>query len=142
MPLQPRKKCLVLQGPSRTGKTEFVRGLFPLGAVFELNCANMQDICLDGFDCLQHRCILWDEGAAALVAHNRKVFQHPLCEVDLGHSPTGQHVRRFFLGHCCSVIATNKWHEDVKKLPSGDQEWLSANMVVFDVEQPLWMPPP
>ena len=142
MPLQPRKKCLVLQGPSRTGKTEFVRGLFPLGAVFELNCANMKDICLDGFDCLQHRCILWDEGAAALVAHNRKVFQHPLCEVDLGHSPTGQHVRRFFLGHCCSVIATNKWHEDVKKLPSGDQEWLSANMVVFDVEQPLWMPPP
>ena len=40
------------------------------------------------------------------------------------------------------MIATNKWHEDVKKLPSGDQEWLSANMVVFDVEQPLWMPPP
>ena len=27
-PLQPMKKCMVLQGPSRTGKTEFVRGLF------------------------------------------------------------------------------------------------------------------
>ena len=96
MPLQPRKTCLVLHGPSRTGKTEFVRGLFPLGAVFELNCANMKDICLDGFDCLRHRCILWDEAAAVLVARNRKVFQHPLCEVDLGHSPTGQHVKRFF----------------------------------------------
>ena len=30
-PLQSRKRCLVLQGPSRTGKTEFVRRLFRLG---------------------------------------------------------------------------------------------------------------
>ena len=139
-PLLPRKKFLVLTGPSRTGKTEYVRGLFPLGAVFELNCASMKDICLDGFDCLRHRCILWDEAAAGLVARNRKVFQHPLCEVDLGHSPTGQHVKRYFLGNSCSIIATNKWHEDVKLLPSGEQEWLSANAVVFDVEQPLFMP--
>ena len=98
-PWQCRKRCLVLQGPSRTGKTEFVRGLFPLGIVLELDCANLNNICLDGFDCLRHRAILWDETSALLVSNNRKVFQHPLCEVDLGHSPTGQHVRRYFLGH-------------------------------------------
>ena len=140
-PLQPRKKCLVLHGPSRTGKTEFVRGLFPLNAVLELNCANLKDICLDGFDCLRHRAILWDEASASLVCNNRKVFQHPLCTVDLGHSPTGAHVRRYFLGHSCSVITTNRWYEDVKRLPVGDQKWLEANMVVFDVEQPLWVNP-
>ena len=140
-PLQPRKKCLVLQGPSRRGKTEFVRGLFPLGTVLELNCANIKDICLDGFDCLQHRAILWDEACASLITKNRKVFQHPLCMVDLGHSPTGAHVKRYFLGNACSVITTNKWHEDVEKLPEGDQEWLAANMVVFDVERPLWEDP-
>ena len=140
-PLQSRKKCLVLHGPSRTGKTEFVRGLFSLGAVLELNCSNLKDICLDGFDCLRHRAILWDEANAALVSNNRKVFQHPQCEVDLGHSPTGQHVRRYFLGNCCSIITTNKWYQDVAKLPSGDQEWLSANMVVVDVDQPMWENP-
>ena len=75
------------------------------------------------------------------MSNNRKVFQHPLCEVDLGHSPTGQHVRRFFLGNCCSIITTNKWHEDVKKLPTGDQQWLASNMIVFDVDQPLWESP-
>ena len=96
-PLQTRKKCLVLHGPSRTGKTEFVRPLFPLGAVWELNCANLRDICLNGFDCLQHRVILWDEAPASLASSNRKVFQHPLCAIDLGHSPTGQHVKRFSL---------------------------------------------
>ena len=140
-PLQTRKKCLVLHGPSRTGKTEFVRGLYSLGAVLELNCSNLKDICLDGFDCLKHRAILWDEASAGLVSNNRKVFQHPLCEVDLGHSPTGQHVWRYFLGNCCSIITTNKWHEDVEKLPEGDQLWLQANTIVMNVEQPLWEHP-
>ena len=41
-PLLPRKKCLVLHGPSRIGKTECVRSLFQLGAVLELNCANLE----------------------------------------------------------------------------------------------------
>ena len=136
-----RKRCLVLHGPSRTGKTEFVRGLFPLGTVLELNCANVKDVCLDGFDCLRHRAILWDEASAALVSNNRKIFQHPLCTVDVGHSPTGAHVKRYFLGNACSVITTNKWCEDVAKLPLGDQRWLEANMVVFPVENPLWVNP-
>ena len=140
-PLQTRKKFLVLQGPSRTGKTEFVRGLFSLGSLLELNCANMKDICLASFDCLKHRAILWDEASASLVSSNRKVFQHPLCTVDLGHSPTGQHVRNYFLGNCCSIIATNKWYDDLGKLSAGDQEWLRANMVVVDVDQPLWESP-
>ena len=29
----------------------------------------------------------------------------------------------------------------MKKLPAGDQKWLEANMVVFDVERPLWENP-
>ena len=36
---------------------------------------------------------------------------------------------------------TNKWYEELKKLPAVDQKWLEANMVVFDVEQPLWENP-
>ena len=132
---------MVLQGPSRTGKTEFVRGLFPLGTVLELNCANVKDVCLDGFDCLRHRAILWDEASASLVCNNRKIFQRPLCTVDLGHSPTGAHVKRYFLGNCCSIITTNKWNEDLQKLSVSDQQWLEANMIVFDVQQPLWEMP-
>ena len=141
IPMLPRKPFLVLHGPSKRGKTEFVRGLFALGAVFELNCANMKDICLDGFDCFHHRCILWDEASASLVARNRKVFQHPLCQVDLGHSPTGQHVKRYFLGNSCSILATNSWPHDLKKLPAGDQDWINSNAVVFNVEKPLWETP-
>ena len=127
--------------PIAVRKTESVRGLFDLGAVLELNCANLKSICLDGFNPLKHKCLLWDEGTAKLVADNRKVFQHPTCLVDLGHSPAGQHVRHYFLNHCCSVITTNRWHEDVQALPVSDREWLSANVVVFDIDQPLWEAP-
>ena len=141
VPAQARKRFLVLTGPSRTGKTEFVRGLFPLGAVLELNCAGLQHVCLDGFETMKHRAILWDECSPRLVSNNRKVFQHPQCMVDLGHSPTGQHVKRYFLGHCCSIITTNRWHEDVLGLPISDRNWLLANMVVFDGTQAPWLPP-
>ena len=43
-PMLPRKRSLVMHGPSRMGKTEFIRGMFPLVAVFELIFANLKDI--------------------------------------------------------------------------------------------------
>ena len=48
MPAQSRKRVLVLAGPSRAGKTEYVRQLFPLGAVLELNCAGVEYVRLPG----------------------------------------------------------------------------------------------
>ena len=137
-PAQSRKRVLVLTGPSRTGKTEFVRCLFPIGGLLELNCSTAKSVCLVGFDAAVHRCILWDEASPRLVTQNRKVFQHPACWIDLGHSPTGQHVVHVFLNDACSVIATNSWSTEVQKLSPEDQEWLAANVVVFNVTQPLW----
>ena len=92
-----RKKILVLDGPSGLGKTEFVRSLFLRDALLELNAASMQVVCLPGFRQQGARAILWDECRAELVARNRKVFQHGTSWVDVGHSPTGQHVKRYFL---------------------------------------------
>ena len=97
-PLQPRKKCLVLQGPSRTGKTEFVRGLFSLGAVFELNCANLKDICLDGFDCLRHRAILWDEASAFFGEQQSQGFPTPAVHGRFGPQPNGRACEALFPG--------------------------------------------
>ena len=140
-PAQARKRFLVLDGPSMMGKTEFVRCLFPIGSVLELNAANLEYVTMSGFDASLHRCLLWDEALPKLVTTNRKVFQHPACWVDLGHSPTGQHVVNVFLNDCCSVIATNSWRSEVEKLCEEDQAWLAANAVVFVVSKPLWEDP-
>ena len=80
-PMQHRKQCLVLLGLCRTGKSQFVWGLFAQEEVVELNGANLKDNCLDGFDRLRHRFILWDEASAYFVSNNRKIFQRPLCKV-------------------------------------------------------------
>ena len=114
---------------------------FHLGAVLELNCAGVEYVCLPGFDATLHRCLLWDEAGPKLVAMNRKVFQHPACWVELGHSPTGQHVVNVFLNDSCSIIATNSWRSEAQKLSKEEQDWLAANVVVFDVTQPLWESP-
>ena len=138
----PRKELLVLGGPSKRGKTQFVLDLFPPKKVLELSCAGLKDVCLTGFDALLHQCIIWDEGTPHLVAKNRKVFQHPASWVDLGHSPTAQHVYHVYLNDSVSVVATNCWREEVVKLSSADQDWLAEKRLVLSVTSPLWKAPP
>jgi hypothetical protein len=139
--LVSRKKFLVITGPSGVGKSEYVRSLFELGAVLELNCAGVKDVCLAAFNAQMHRCIFWDELSVAVVANNRKVFQHPACWVDLGHSPTGSHVSYHWLNDAVSIVASNRWHEDLQSLKSySDRCWVEANCVVLVVDAPMWLP--
>jgi hypothetical protein len=134
-----RKKILVLDGPSGKGKTQFVRSLFPPGALLELNAANMGTPCLPGFDERRHRAIFWDECPAVLVSDNRKLFQHTATLIDLGHSPTGQHIQRYWLNDAVSIIASNRWEEDIAAMNSpSDEDWLRANTVVIRVMTPLY----
>ena len=102
----------------------------------------MQAICLDGFDPLRHRCIVWHDAPAVLLANNRVVFQHPMREVALERSLTRRFVQRYYLGLSCSIITTTTWHEEVKQLSISDQEWLSANTVVLDVKESFLAPLP
>ena len=127
-----RKKICVLHGPTGLGKTEYVRSFFPVGGLLELNCADMQSVCLNGFDVKTHQAILWDEASAKLVVKNRKLFQHPLQWVDIGHSPTGQHVKRYWLNDCVSFVASNHWFSDLLLLSDDDRNWLEGNTVVVD----------
>jgi hypothetical protein len=82
----------------------------------------------------------WDELSAKVVVKNRKVFQHPSCFVELGHSPTAQHVQQYWLNDCVSIIATNRWFEDLQQIRSQqDQRWLGQNSIVLSVDSPMFL---
>ena len=138
VPEQTRKRFLVLTGPLRMGKTQYVRSLFDVGRVLELNCAGLKHVCLQEFRPSNHSCILWDECSPSLVAANRKLFQHPACWVDMGHSPTGQHVVKVWLNDAVSIIASNGWEDDLRRMPHGDSQWVLQISFVYHVVRPLW----
>ena len=55
-----RRKFLVLDGPSRTGKTQFIMSLFGRESTLEVNAADEESPALQTFDYKKHRCILLD----------------------------------------------------------------------------------
>ena len=71
-----RYKFLVLQGPSRVGKTAFARSLCDPGfETLEINCASGAEPDLRAYRLSKHGLILFDEIVPQQVASQRKVFQ-------------------------------------------------------------------
>ena len=137
-PMMRRKKILVLVGPTGTGKTEYVKALFGPQHVLELNAAGMLHPCLRQFDPDVHRCILWDEAEAILIAQNRKLFQCPAAFVELGFSPGGHLTYPVMVSKAVMVVCTNRWDEQLEMLAPGDRKWIEGNSVVVRVATPLW----
>ena len=134
-----RKPLMVLTGPSGTGKSSYVRSLVPRQALLELNCSGVRHVHLTGFDPLGTRLIFWDELPAATVISHKKLFQHPPVLVDLGQSPTGAHVRSFWVADALSIICSNTWLLELEELPPADREWLTANTIIEQINVPMWV---
>ena len=122
------------------GKTEFVRCLFRVRSVLELNAANVEYVALSGFDASLHRCFLWDEALPKLlhayIYHSGLLVTRLPIELSeaSGPCPASSY-------DCCSVCATNSWCSLVEKLCEEDQAWRAANVVVCVVSVPLWEDP-
>ena len=104
-----RRKFLVLDGPSRLGKTMYVKSLFGSDKTLELNCAGEADPQLQDFKHTQHKCVLFDEADPGMVSKYRKVFQCPNSVIQLGQSKTGCFSYPVYLNDCLLVICCNHW---------------------------------
>jgi hypothetical protein len=135
-----RKPFLVLEGPSRVGKTAFARALSgEPNATLELNCANVKALQLTMFQPGVHRVMLWDELAASLVVAEKKVFQAPNVAVDLGVTNTCQYVYWVDLSATVHIICSNRWSGQVAQLDPEDRQWVEANQTLVAVTEPLWL---
>ena len=135
-----RRKFLVLDGPSKMGKTAYCMYLFGKDATLEINCMGETSPQMQMFRHNKHKCVLLDEAAPEMVLLNRKLFQAPNSMVQLAQSKTGCHSYSVYLNDALLVISSNHWVEALAQLKRSESAWLEANQVLIQVTRPLWLP--
>ena len=139
--LRDRYRFLVLDGPSRTGKSRFATGLVGIGRALVVDCHNAPEPNLRSFRRGEHDLVLFDECPASLVASCRKVFQSSIQPAGLGASATNQYAYSAWLHRVKLVVASNSFAEGMSTLSRSDQDWLRHNMVYVRVDSPLFTDP-
>ena len=152
-----RFKFLVLEGPSRKGKTELAKSLYGVEATFYTNVQDVSEPNLRGFDRRKHKACILDEATPELVLQNKVLFQATADGVDLSQSKCGQHTYWRLLYARALIVCTNKWVEDglaeterrdessdeevlYKRMSRKDKQWLVANSVHVKITEPTWTP--
>ena len=135
-----RRKFLVLDGPSRLGKTAFCMDLFGKSSTLEVNCMGESHPDLRSFRHTTHRCVLFDEASPEMVLTNRKLFQACNSLVQVAQSKTACYAYNVYLNDALLVISSNHWVEAMGRLPHSEAAWLEANQVLVKVTRPLWIP--
>ena len=134
-----RYKFLVLQGPSRVGKTAFARSLCDPGyETLEINCASGAEPDLRAYRMRKHDVILFDEIIPQQVVSQRKVFQAQSAKVQLGCSATNMYSYSVYVWRNKFVLASNNWDTSFSELSPADKEWITANSFVLRVTEPMW----
>ena len=134
--LQFRYKFLVLEGPSKMGKTEFCKSLSP--CLLEVDCSNAESPDLKEYQPKQHTAVLFDEASAKMVIRYKKLFQSGAFWVTCCGSSTNMFSYKVWVHRKMLIVSSNKWSFEVDAMPKTDADWLSANSVVVKVDSPLF----
>ena len=130
---------LVLDGPSRMGKTQFARNLSQApGGVLEINMAGCAKVDLRLYDPLVHDVLLFDECDPQAVLEHKKLFQAGGAGISMQTSATNMHAFSVCVSQKKIVVCSNNWWGSCMKLPWEDAEWLRANSYYLHVTSPMW----
>ena len=134
-----RRKFLVLDGPSRTGKTLFAYSLAGAKCTLDVNCSRTMEPNLKTFDPVVHKTILFDEAKASMVVEHKALFQGRNAWVDMATSGTNCYSYKVWAYGTMMVVASNKWQQELDAMPTVDSAWLRENSVYVNVTEPLWV---
>jgi len=134
-----RYRMLILEGPSKIGKTIYARSLTPPNRSYlELNCTSGAEPDLRSFRFSQHGLILFDEIGPSTVLKQRKLFQAGPVEIQLGCSTTNCFAYCVCLYQVRLVLCSNTWTAEMSQLIEEDQAWLRSNTVHEVISEALW----
>ena len=136
-----RYRFLVLDGPSRLGKTQFGLSLTPSNCEYlELNCAGGGPIDFRSFKFGRHGLILFDEAEPQQILAQRKAFQAGPGDVQMGQSATSIFCYTVVLYQVRMVVSSNRWELMLSTLNKADHDWIVENSYFVKVTETLFLP--
>lgn len=133
-----RYRFLVLEGPSRMGKTAFVYSLVERRCCYEMNLAGGANPDLRDYSANEHMLLFFDECSPQQTVANKKLFQAGIRPVSLNTSATNMYAIKVYVGGKMMVCASNDWTSQLRRMPREDADWVAANSYVLHVSAPMW----
>ena len=134
-----RYPFLVLEGPSRLGKTQFAEQLVSWDKTLSVDCSSAIEPDLRQYLSDEVDCIIFDEAKAAMVIRSKRLFQAPMGLVNLGLSATNCNAYQVMVHGKRMIVCSNSWSAEVLALTAADAAWIAANSVLVNVRDPLWV---
>ena len=132
-----RFKPLVLDGPTRLGKSVFASQLFGSEQTLVLNCQNLTIPPLRRYAAKWHmiQAIVFEEADHRLVMSNKMLFQGSRELIELGLGPTEQHKYSVLMYFKAIIITSSNFMKDVSV---ADREYLDHNVLYLPVTDYLY----
>lgn len=132
-----RLKPLVLDGPTRFGKSTFAESLFGTENTIFINCQNTDIPPMQRYkkDWRKYSCIVFEEVDHRMVCGNKLLFQGTRKLVDMGISPTEQHAYTVLVYFKAMVLCSNRFFHGID---NEDRDYIMKNVYYYRVEDYLY----
>ena len=131
-----RFRPLVLEGPSRFGKSSYALSMYDPGTVLVLNCQDVKEPNLKSFDLQKHQAIIFEEASGAMIVANKMLFQAGVHQVQLGQSATNCNAYKRLLHGVRMIVCTNSFI--TPGMADHDRQWLEQNVFYLQLTEPCF----
>ena len=135
-----RTKPLVLNGPTRFGKSVFAENLFGAGDTLVINCQGLTVPPMRRYaqNWEKIKAIVFEEADWRLVTNNKLLFQVSRKIIDMGLSPTEQHVYSILVYFKAMILTSNQF---MLGASAEAQDYLRENIFYYEVTDYLYQWP-
>ena len=136
---QTRRMPLVMEGPTRTGKTVRAKGFWGAAETLVLNCQGQEQPPMMEFakSPTKYKCIVFDEADWKLVFKNKALFQAGNDPITLGQSRCNTNAYDVYVYAVPMIVCSNNFWEQCNR--GGEEEaWIKANIVHWHISEPVY----